>query len=97
MNWIDRHLERLFRAAALAPERPLGELSFAGQARVLSRWRGAPEQQWRPSLLPLFRRGLAFACLLLVATVALSLRQMNQAATEEWTLPNTVLNLALTR
>jgi hypothetical protein len=97
MNWIDRCLERLFRAAALAPQRALGELSFAAKARVLGQWRAVPGLAWRPSLLPLFRTGLAFACALLLVTLALSLRQMNQTATEEWTLPNAVVNLALTR
>jgi hypothetical protein len=97
MNWMDRHLERLFRAAALAPQRPAGELSFAAEARVLSQWRAAPGQAWGPSLLPLFRTGLAFACALLLATVALSLRQMKQTTTDEWSLPNAVVNLALTR
>jgi len=97
MNWIDLDLERLFRAAARAPQRPLAEPDFAAQARVLAQWRAAPGWVWRPSLLPLFRTGLAFACALLLVTLALSLRQMSQTASEEWTLPNVVVNLALTR
>jgi len=97
MNRIDRHLERLFRAAALASQRPLGELSFAVEARVLGQWRAASGPAGRPSLLPLFRTGLAFACVLLLATVALSLREMKQTAADEWTLPNSAVNLALTR
>jgi len=97
MNRIDQHLARLFRAAARAPRRALAEPGFAAQARVLAQWRAAPGPVWRPSLLPLFRTGLAFACALLLVTLALSLRQMNQTASDEWTLPNALLNLALRR
>lgn len=97
MNWIDRRLERLFRAAALAPQRPVGELSFPAEARVLGQWRAASGQAGRASLLPLFRTGLAFACVLLLASVLLGLRQMKQTPSDEWALPNAAVNLALTR
>jgi hypothetical protein len=66
-------LERLFKSAAQAP-RPLpAEAPFAVEARVLASFRhGSPAGEDAFGYLPLFRRGLALACLVAIAAIAVS-------------------------
>lgn len=97
MNPMDRHLDRLFKAAAAAPKEQPGELAFAVEARVLTHWRASRSEGEMPFLLPLFRKGLAFACALMVASLALSWREMSRRSADEQTLANAVVNLALRR
>jgi hypothetical protein len=97
MNSIDPPLDRLLRAAAKAPAEPPAELPFAVEARVLGQWRASRPQAPSPWLLAWLRVGLGFACLVMLAALALSLQEINRSAEEEWTMPNAVVNLAWTR
>lgn len=97
MNSMNRNLDRLLRAAATAPAPETAALPFAVEARVLARWRrGGTVDEWL-GLRPVLRRGLACACVLTLAVVALSLREMRHTAAEELAFPNAVVNLALMR
>ena len=97
MNSIDKHLDRLLRAAARVPAEPPSELPFAVETRVLGRWRATRSEGQSPWLLPWLRLGLGFACLVMLAALALSLQEINRSTEEEWTMPTAVMNLALTR
>ncbi len=76
MKPVDRQLNRLLKAAADAPGRPVEAPSIALERRVLSEWRagrcGAGD--WS-ELVAVFRRGLAFATLVAVAAVVVTLRE----------------------
>jgi len=97
MNSMNRDLDRLLRAAATAPEPEPQALPFAVEARVLAQWRrgGAPDAWF--SVLPVLRRGLACACVLTLAVLALSLRQINQTPNDELAFPGVVVNLVSMR
>lgn len=73
MNSVDRDLDRLLKAAASAPARPVDALSLAVERRVLAEWRTARASvtDWT-ELVAVFRRGLAFATLVAVAAVVLT-------------------------
>jgi len=77
MNPVDRQLDRLLKAAATAPERPSGSPSIAIERRVLSelRTRRGSAGDWA-DLVAVFRRGLAFATVVAVAAVVVTLREV---------------------
>lgn len=88
-------LERLLRAAAATwPVAPAG-LSFATEAQILSAWRRGPVERDDADLLTLFRRGLAFAGVLAVLAVVLSLSRMPGRSPDVLTTANAVANLAV--
>ena len=77
MNPVDRQLDRLLKAAATAPERGAEAPSLAVERRVLSEWRArrGATGDWS-ELLAVFRRGLAFATLVAVAAIVVTLREL---------------------
>jgi hypothetical protein len=94
MNAFTDPLDRLLKSAAQAPPRPVGELPFATEARVLAYWRGGAAEDPGVDLLALFRRGLALAGALSVLTVALSLWEMHRDTADVWAVSDPVINLA---
>ena len=66
-------LDRLFRAAARAQRAIPAEAPVAVEQRVLASWRRGDRAraEWL-DFLPLFRRGLAFACAVFIVAVAWS-------------------------
>lgn len=64
MSDIDRHLDRLLRAAAQAPRPEPGELPtipFTTQARALAQWRATRSAARDSGILRTWRAGLATA------------------------------------
>lgn len=95
MNSIDQRLNRLLRAAALAPPRPLpSALPFATENRVLARWRAGQSEGESFGAVRLFRRGFAVACALAAVMGLVSLTQTPDTETDFWTLSNATVNLA---
>lgn len=92
MKTTQQDLDRLFRAAAAAPEDDLAAMPYGFDTRVLALSAGAGEDD--ASMLPLFRAGLAFACVLLVVTTALSLRGLQESAQDEIAASNAIVRLA---
>ena len=72
MNSTDP-LDRLFRAAARTKRALPAEVPAALEQRVLASWRrgDGARAEWL-DFLPLFRRGLAFACAVFLVAVAWS-------------------------
>ncbi len=64
-------MSRLLRAAAGAPRSALRTTPLSVQTAALAGWRRAQAGEDLFSLLPLFRQGLAFACTLLLVSLAL--------------------------
>jgi hypothetical protein len=94
MNAFHDPLDRLLKSAAQAPPRPVGELPFTVQTRVLAHWRGGVDEDAGVDILAVFRRGLVLAGALSVLTVAVSWWQMHRAPADVWEVSDPVINLA---
>lgn len=97
MKRIDDCLNRLLRSAARAPNRDLPGLGWAAETRVLAGWRANLAPADDAMLLILFRRGLAFACALMLVSLTLSVAQVSRSAETVWTDPSAIVTLAYTR
>lgn len=97
MKPLDHTLDRLLRAAAAAGRKQAAEVPLAVEARVLSGWRVGGGADEPLGLLPVFRRGLAFACLLMLAALILGATRIHDLTSERWTYSNVVASLALTQ
>jgi hypothetical protein len=76
-------LERLFRSAAQAPRPVPDEPPFALEARVLAAFRRSPSgADDLFGFLPLFRRGLAAACIAAAVAIAFSYAGQSPASDE---------------
>lgn len=73
-------LDRLLRAAAPAQRALPAEVPAAIEQRVLASWRrgDGARAEWL-DFLPLFRRGLAFACVAFIVAVAWSYHGLNSS------------------
>jgi hypothetical protein len=100
MNPHDSAWQRLCRAAAglaVSQEPPL-----AAEHRAMAAWRAslaersAAQREWL-DLAAWGRRGLAFACAVLLAAAAFSFFQVRRTAPDEWTLSYDLMNMALAR
>jgi len=92
MNTTDHHLKRLLQAAADTPPPAATEPSFTHKARTLAHWRAARAQPAWFQLMPLFRRGLAFACAAGVLLAVFSFTQIKSATPDAWDFASTVAN-----
>ncbi|MBK9139796.1 MAG: hypothetical protein IPM17_13690 [Verrucomicrobia bacterium] len=90
-------LNRLLRAAARAPQREVPALSWATETRVLAAWRANRAAGDDTALLNVLRRGLAFACALMLISLTLSLTQVSRSADPVWNDPSALVTLAYTR
>lgn len=88
-------LERLLRAAAAAWPAEEPRLSFATEARILGAWRRGLVERDDVDWLLMFRRGLAFAGIIALAVVALSVSHMPGRSADVFTTANAVANLAV--
>jgi hypothetical protein len=72
MKGTDHYLERLFKAAALAPRELPSEVPFHLEVGVLAEWRfGCPADQ-AAFVLPLVRRAFVCACAIVLLSAVLS-------------------------
>lgn len=76
-------LDRLFRAAAAAPQEGAPELSPAIETRILAHWRLARSEGEGGSLVAFLRLGLAWACVVVLLSAALSWQVRETGAAEE--------------
>lgn len=97
MKRMDACLNRLLRAAARAPQQEVPALSWATETRVLAAWRANRATRDDTALLNVLRRGLAFACALMLVSLTLSLTQVSRSADSLWSDPASLVTLAYTR
>jgi hypothetical protein len=94
MNKSDHDLKRLYKAAAQAPKDISDEVPFDLERRVLALWRsGAAAVDEFFSPLPLYRRGLAFACVLVVAALAFYCWESSQQPSDEVVIINSSVSI----
>jgi hypothetical protein len=94
MNESDHDLERLYNAAAQAPREIPGEVPLGLERRVLALWRsGAAAVDEFFSPLPLYRRGLALACALVVAALAFYCWELSQQPSDEVVIINSPVSI----
>ena len=67
MDPIDEKLDRLFQAAAKAPQPAAGEAPFGMATRVLADWRASAQSDAGDVLVLWFRRAALCACALTLA------------------------------
>jgi len=89
-------LQRLFHAAARVPRAVPATAPLAVQNGALAGWRRSrAEDEWM-GFLPLFRRGLAFAVLLLLVSLAFSFRGLDEEPSDELGLLDSEIELEMT-
>ena len=82
MKKSDDSLQRLFRAASLAPRDKPAPLPAALESRMLAQWRAAETEDEFVILIRLFRRAVIFAGLIMVLSATWSyLESRSDAAT----------------
>jgi hypothetical protein len=94
INRSEHDLKRLFKAAAQAPRDVPAEVPFDLERRVLALWRSgtaAVDEFFSP--LPLYRRALAFACVLVVVALAFYCWGLTQQPSDEVVIINSPVNL----
>jgi hypothetical protein len=92
MRTTDKHLERLFKAAAGSQEAG-STVPYSLQARILAQWRSPRNADEAVPLLSLFRAGLLCSCLLLLLTAAVSVHRLNQASHDFLATSNAMIKL----
>ena len=89
MNKSEFDLKRLLKAAAQATRDVPLEVPFEIERRVLALWRsGAAVVDEFFSPLPLYRRALAFACMLVIAALAFYCWESTQQPSDEVVIIN---------
>jgi hypothetical protein len=69
MNHLDQSLNRLFKAAARAPQKDTAALPFAVEAGTLARWRAGIAEESADFLAALFRRAVLCAGVIMLACI----------------------------
>ncbi len=95
MKRLDGRLQRLFEAAAQAPEETPGPLPFAVEAGVLGRWRSAPVEDDFARLAVVFRRAVICAGLIMVLSIVWNRRETASPAASAVALANYEINAHL--
>ena len=91
MNKLDHQLQRLLQAAAAVPPRTDEDPGTVPDARWLLRQREQQEATISATLRPVLQGGLAVACLILLVTSLINLRQINQANEDLFAVSGAVL------
>jgi len=94
MNEGDHDLKRLYKAAAQGARDIPAEAPFDLERRVLAMWRsGAAAVDGFFSPLPLYRRALALACVLVIAALAFYCWELAQSPSDEVVIINSPVTL----
>lgn len=72
MKLFDHDLGRLIKAAAQAGPAPATGPSFALESRILSQVRSGASEEPFTLLLPVFRRAVALACVVMICSLTLN-------------------------
>ena len=96
MNRTDFCLERLFRAAAKAPEHIPAEAPFYLEGLLLAAWRNQVADN-RTFLMPLLCRAFVCACAILAISAAVTLHALSEGPPSELVVVDSAIQLALTQ
>ena len=91
MKKPDHHLHRLLLAAAAAPPRTEDAPATVPGASWLLRQREQSEPAILPAVRAVLQGGLALACLLLLVSSLLNVRQIAQSKRDVFSVPETAL------
>lgn len=100
MKMLNQSLDRLLRSAARHRELEMESMPFALEARLLARWRRGDEPSEAaigPAILGLFRRGLAVAFAVMLASLIVSGLQVERNPSDLWSNPIPMANLSYLR
>jgi hypothetical protein len=101
MNQTKHQLDRLLKAAARAPQGEVAPASFALETRVMAAWRSTGSTGDTMMLISWFRRAVACACLVMLASLAWGYSVSNSPAdtassgNEPIAIADTALTVAL--
>jgi hypothetical protein len=97
MNPLDSCLERLFRAAARAPDDLPAEAPFLLEAQLLSTWHASAPVATDCSVIlaPLFRRAFLGACAIILVSVGLTFYAWRDTPPGELVIADSVIQLTL--
>ena len=97
MKSPDQNLDRLLESAARAPRLLPRRAPFAVESRLLAHWRRLPLEKadLAQMLLPVLRRAALCACLLMLASIALSYRTILNGDDDIVTIANSAMDSAL--
>ncbi len=93
MKATDHHLERLLKAAAAAPPRPMLAPPSSLKARVLAHWRSSHAQPQWFEMLAMLRRGLRWVFVLALVTVGAAVVEIKLSTPHEWSFANTLVSM----
>ena len=94
MNPLDQSLGRLFRAAARAPQSPIGPPTFGWESRLIAGWHSLAAEDDYALWASLFRRAITFAGLVLALSATWNYLE-NKSAADTVTLANYAMTLQL--
>lgn len=95
MKRLADRLQRLFEAAAQAPEETPGPVPVAVQTRVLARWRSAPAEDDFARLAVVFRRAVVCAGLVMLLSIVWKQRETASPAASAVALATYEINAHL--
>jgi hypothetical protein len=93
----DDHFSRLFRSAAHVKTQSCDEIPLGFETRVIAHWLGSKQDgQAEDFTLGIFRRALAFACMVALASLALSYHTLVSSPSAELAIANTAFEANFT-
>jgi hypothetical protein len=95
MNRTDFNLQRLYRAAAASPSELPAEAPFALETRIMASWRSSLRHDAPRSLVPVFRVALLSACAIILISIGLSLRSLDESPPNEMFVVDRAIQLTL--
>lgn len=98
MKPIDNQLNRLFKAAALAPKATLEPASFALETRVVGTWKSSWRAENGDIFVAWFRRAAVGACVLAMASLAWNFHDLtngNKGISEELAIADSSMQTGL--
>jgi hypothetical protein len=96
MSRIDSYWARLLHAAAAAPRELPNEAPFAMETRLLAEWNGAPSAEDESRrLVPVFRAAFLAACVIILISITMSLRSLDETPPNEMVVIDSAIQLTL--
>ena len=95
MKMMNHHLERLFKAAAQAPQDCPVEAPFALEIKAIRDWRTAAPEDESLFVARLFRWAFVGACLMVLLSVAANYQALQDAGPNVLSLADSAIKMSL--